>query len=111
MRELLAKLVGKKLDMFCGGTTSLRGKLVKVDEGVAHMVDEDDEMFYVAIERIIVFSETRTARPARRLRRRLPQQIDKRGTQTRIKNRRQAGVASDLRPSPVRHPASASPRL
>ena len=59
MREILAKLVGKKIDLFCGGTSSLRGKLVKVDEGVAHMVDEDDHMFYVAVERIIVFSETK----------------------------------------------------
>ena len=59
MRELLTKMVGKKLDLFCGGTSSLRGKLVKVDEGAAHMVDEDDQMFYVAIERIIAFSETR----------------------------------------------------
>ena len=60
MRELLAKMVGKKVDLFCGGTSSLRGKVVKVDEGVAHLVDEDDQMFYVAVERIIVFSETRT---------------------------------------------------
>jgi hypothetical protein len=60
MREILAKLVGKKVDIFCGGTSSLRGKLVKVEADVAHMVDEDDQMFYVAIERIIVFSETRT---------------------------------------------------
>ena len=60
MRELLAKMVGKKIDVFCGGSSSLRGKLVKVDEGVAHMVDEDDHMFYVSIERIIVFSETKT---------------------------------------------------
>ena len=59
MRELLAKLVGKKLDIFCGGASSLRGKLVKVDEGVAHLVDEDDRMFYVSVERIVVFSETR----------------------------------------------------
>ncbi|MDT7778013.1 MAG: hypothetical protein QOC99_525 [Acidobacteriota bacterium] len=60
MRELLAKLVGKKIDLFCGGTSSLRGKLVKVDEGVAHMVDEDDQMFYVAVERIIALSESRS---------------------------------------------------
>jgi hypothetical protein len=59
MRELLAKMVGKKLDLFCGGSSSLRGKLVKVDEGVAHFVDEDDRMFYVAVERVVVFSETR----------------------------------------------------
>jgi hypothetical protein len=38
----------------------LRGKLVKVDEGVAHMVDEDDQMFYVAVERIIALIESRS---------------------------------------------------
>jgi hypothetical protein len=59
MGELLAKMVGKRLDIFCGGTSSLRGKLVKVDAGVAHLVDEDDRMFYVAVERVIVFSESK----------------------------------------------------
>lgn len=59
MRELLAKLVGKRMDIFCGGTSSLRGKLVKVDEAVAQLVDDDDRVFYVAIERIAVFSESR----------------------------------------------------
>ena len=39
MREILVKLVGKKIDLFCGWTSSLRGKLIKVDEGVAHLVD------------------------------------------------------------------------
>ena len=58
MREILLKMVGKKIDLFCGGTSSLRGKLVKVDESVAHMVDDDDQMFYVAIERIVVLSES-----------------------------------------------------
>lgn len=60
MRELLAKMVGKKIDLFCGGTSSLRGKLVKVDDGVAHLVDEDDQMFYVALERIVALSESRS---------------------------------------------------
>jgi uncharacterized 2Fe-2S/4Fe-4S cluster protein (DUF4445 family) len=60
MKDILAKLVGKKVDIFCGGRSSLRGKLVKVEGDVAHMVDEDDHMFYVAIERIIVLSETRS---------------------------------------------------
>ncbi len=60
MRELLAKMVGKKVDLFCGGTSSLRGKVVKVEDAVAHLVDEDDQMFYVAVERIIVLSETRS---------------------------------------------------
>ncbi|HST50488.1 MAG TPA: MM0924 family protein [Pyrinomonadaceae bacterium] len=60
MRELLTKMVGKKIDLFCGGTSSLRGKLVKVDGGVAHMVDEDDQMFYVSVERVVVVSESRS---------------------------------------------------
>ncbi|MBC7932552.1 MAG: hypothetical protein H7Z38_18490 [Rubrivivax sp.] len=60
MRELLAKMVGKKVDLYCGGTSSLRGKLVKVDDGVAHLVDEDDQMFYVALERIVALSESRS---------------------------------------------------
>lgn len=59
MREILTKMVGKKIDLFCGGTSSLRGKLVKVEGDVAHMVDEDDQMFYVAVERIVVVSESR----------------------------------------------------
>ncbi|HZI17468.1 MAG TPA: MM0924 family protein [Pyrinomonadaceae bacterium] len=59
MGELLTKMVGKRLDLFCGGTSSLRGKVVKVEGGVAHMVDEDDHMFYVAVERVIVFSESK----------------------------------------------------
>lgn len=59
MKEILAKLVGKKVDMFCGGTSSLHGKLVKVEGDVAHVVDDDDQMFYVTIERIIVLSESR----------------------------------------------------
>jgi hypothetical protein len=58
MRDVLVKLVGTKIDLFCGGTSSLRGKLVKVDDGVAHLVDEDDQMFYVAVERVIVVSES-----------------------------------------------------
>ncbi|HYH84067.1 MAG TPA: MM0924 family protein [Pyrinomonadaceae bacterium] len=60
MRELLTKMVGKKIDLFCGGTSSLRGKVVKVEDGVVHLVDEDDQMFYVAIERVIALSESRS---------------------------------------------------
>ena len=59
MREFLTKMVGKKLDIYCGGTSSLSGKVVKVEEGVVHLVDEDDRMLYVAIDRIAVVSESR----------------------------------------------------
>jgi hypothetical protein len=53
-------MVGKKVDLFCGGTSSLRGKVVKVEDGVVHLVDDDDQMFYVALERIIALSESRS---------------------------------------------------
>ncbi len=59
MQELLAKMVGKKLDIMCGGTAHLRGKAVKVDSSVLHLVGEDDQVFYVAIEKIVVFNEVR----------------------------------------------------
>jgi hypothetical protein len=59
MREVLTKMVGKKVDIFCGGASSLRGKVVKVEENVVHLVDEDDHMFYVAIERVVVVNEAR----------------------------------------------------
>lgn len=59
MREFLTKMIGKKLDVYCGGTSSLSGKVVKVEESVLHLVGEDDRMFYVAIERIAVVSEAR----------------------------------------------------
>lgn len=61
MQELIAKMVGKKLDVFCGGVANLRGKVVKVDSGVLHLVGEDDQMFYVAIEKIVVVNEIRTS--------------------------------------------------
>ena len=59
MREFLTKMVGKKLDVYCGGTSSLSGKVVKVEESVVHLVDDDDRMYYVAIDRIAVVSEAR----------------------------------------------------
>ena len=62
MREFLLKMVGKKLNIFCG-VPSFKGKVVKVEEGVVHMVNDDDQMFYVAIDRIIVVSEERDSEP------------------------------------------------
>ena len=62
MREFLLKMVGKKINIFCGGPNFM-GKVVKVEEGVVHMVNDDDQMFYVAIDRIIVVSEERETEP------------------------------------------------
>jgi hypothetical protein len=52
MKELLAKMVGKEVDVLCTGTSSLRGKVVKVEDGVVHLKDDDDSVCYVAIDKI-----------------------------------------------------------
>ena len=59
MQEFLSKLVGHKVDIFCGGASSLRGEILKVEGGVLHLKDDDDQLCYVAIDRIAVVWEAR----------------------------------------------------
>jgi len=59
MRELLAKMIDREVDVVCTGTSSLRGKIVKVDDGVVQLKDEDDNVCYVAIDKIIAVWEKR----------------------------------------------------
>jgi len=59
MQEFLSKMVGKKLDLFCGGSSSLRGEVVKVEDGALHLKDDDQKLFFVAIDKIVVVWEAR----------------------------------------------------
>lgn len=59
MKELLSKLVDKEVDVVCTGTSSLRGKVVKIDGDVLHLRDDDDNVCYVAIDKIIAIWERR----------------------------------------------------
>ncbi|HEY3025724.1 MAG TPA: MM0924 family protein [Pyrinomonadaceae bacterium] len=59
MQEFLSKLVGRKVDIFCGGASSLRGDVIKVEGGVLHMKDDEGQMCYVAIDKIAVVWEAR----------------------------------------------------
>ena len=59
MKEFLTKLVGKRVDVYCGGASSLRGVVKKVESGVLHLMDEEEQTAYVAIDRIIVVWEAR----------------------------------------------------
>jgi len=59
MQEFLSRLVGRKVDIFCGGASSLRGDILKVEGGVLHLKDDDDQLCYVAIDRIAVVWEAR----------------------------------------------------
>jgi uncharacterized protein DUF6897 len=53
MQEFLAKMTGKKVDVYCGGASSLRGEIVMVEEGVLHLKDDDHKMCFVAIDKIV----------------------------------------------------------
>jgi hypothetical protein len=59
MREFLSKMVGRKIDVFCGGAVSVRGEVLKVEGGVLHLKDDEGQTCYVAIERIAVVWEAR----------------------------------------------------
>lgn len=57
MNDNLSKLVGKKVDLRCAGSTSLRGEVIKVEGGVLHLRDSEDKICYVAIDKIVVVWE------------------------------------------------------
>ena len=57
MQELLSTMIGRRIDVFCGATSSMRGEVIKVDGGVLHLKDEDGEVCYIAIEKIIAVWE------------------------------------------------------
>lgn len=59
MTEFLSRMIGRKIDIFCGGASSLRGEVLKVEGGVLQLKDDDDMMCYVAIDKIAVVWEAR----------------------------------------------------
>ena len=59
MKELLSKLIDKEVDVLCTGTSSLRGKIVKIDGDVLHLKDQEDNVCYVAIDKITAVWEKR----------------------------------------------------
>jgi len=59
MEEFLKTLTGRRIDVFCGATSSMRGEIAKVESGVLHLKDDDGETCYIAIEKIIAVWEKR----------------------------------------------------
>ena len=57
MQEVLSKLIGKKVDLYCGSASSLRGEIVKVEDGVLHLNDTEQRMCFVAIDKIVAVWE------------------------------------------------------
>ena len=59
MKDFLAKMIGRKVDINCGGVSSLRGEIIKVEDGVLHLKDQDRRVCFVAIEKIAIVWEAR----------------------------------------------------
>ena len=59
MEQFLSKMIGKKIDVYCGGASSLRGEVIKVEAGVLHLKDNDKRMCFVAIDKIMVVWDAR----------------------------------------------------
>jgi hypothetical protein len=59
MQDLLAKMIGTKVDVYCGGASSLRGEVLKVEKGVLHLKDSDEKICFVAVDKIVVVWEAK----------------------------------------------------
>lgn len=57
MQEFLSRMIGQKIDVRCGTSSSLRGEVVKVEEGVLHLKDSDQKMCFIAVDKIVVVWE------------------------------------------------------
>jgi hypothetical protein len=59
VEDFLSRLIGRKLDVYCAGGSSLRGDVLKVEMGVLHLRDADGKNCYVAVDKIVVVWEAR----------------------------------------------------
>ena len=59
MEEFLSKKTWERLDVYCGGGASLRGEVLKVEGGLLYLKDDEDQLCYVVVEKIIVVWESR----------------------------------------------------
>ena len=57
MEKFLQTLIGRKIDVFCGSTSSLRGNVATVEDGILHLKDDEGEVCYVAVDKIIAVWE------------------------------------------------------
>jgi len=59
VEDFLARLIGRNIDLYCGGASSLRGEVLKVEMGVLHLRDDDGKSCHVAVDKIVVVWEAR----------------------------------------------------
>ena len=59
MEDFLSRHIGRKLDVYCTGGSSLRGEVLKVEMGVLHLRDVEGKNCYIAVDKIVVVWEAR----------------------------------------------------
>jgi len=59
VEDFLSRFIGKKIDVYCGGASSVRGEVLKVEMGVLHLRDDEAKNCYVAIDKIVAVWEAR----------------------------------------------------
>jgi RNase P/RNase MRP subunit p29 len=59
MQDLLTKLIGKEIDVVCSGAASLRGKVVNVEDSVLQIEDDEGQIGYISIDKIVAVWEKR----------------------------------------------------
>lgn len=52
-------MIDHEVDVVCTGTSSLRGRIVRVEADVLELKDENDNVCYVAIDKIVAIWEKR----------------------------------------------------
>lgn len=52
MNDFLSQLKGKKVDVSCGTSATVRGEVLDVKDGILYLRDEEQRTAYVAIEKI-----------------------------------------------------------
>ncbi|HYJ45962.1 MAG TPA: MM0924 family protein [Pyrinomonadaceae bacterium] len=57
MQRILSKMIGRKVDVFFSGAARLRGEIMKVEENVLYLKDEEQRPCYVAIDKIAAIWE------------------------------------------------------
>lgn len=57
MQDVLSRLIGKKVDLYCGSASSLRGEVIRVEGTVLHLKDKDEKLYYVSIDKIVAVWE------------------------------------------------------
>ncbi|MDQ3064622.1 MAG: hypothetical protein M3R14_17420 [Acidobacteriota bacterium] len=57
MEELLKQLMGKKVDVSCGANATFGGEVIDVKGGVLYLRDENEQVAYLAIDKIAIICE------------------------------------------------------